>query len=77
MDLRGQWLVHVYFAYADLSLLQAEIASWNSSDKVDEPLQVVRVADLLSAPNCITNLPGLIGFIKDYDSTKRPLEIRY
>lgn len=80
MDLRGKWLVHVFFAYnkklGEDPMLDSELRVWNQRG-VDEPLYIVRTANLPLAQHCINNLPGLIGFIKDYDSARQPLEIRY
>jgi 8-oxo-dGTP pyrophosphatase MutT (NUDIX family) len=80
MDRRGDWLVHVFFArWKNLTHpnVQERLDAWNAVPERDEPLYIVRVADLLPAVSCISNLPGLIGFIQDYNHSRPPLEIRY
>lgn len=77
MDKRGEWVVHVFYSLVD-SLIgdQRLITEWNKPGR-DEPLHIVLVASLPRAKLCIKNLPGLIGFIADYDPRRLPLEIRY
>lgn len=80
MDKRNDWVVYVFFAYwKNLTHpnVQQRIDAWNAVPNRDEPLHLMRVADLLPAASCIENVPGLIGFIKDYNPARQPLEIRY